>query len=134
MSDIGLDEAQTVVDAALKKAEEIATLMNVTVVDAGGNLKAFARMDGAWLGSIDISAKKARTARFFDMDSGAIGELSQPGGPLYNIEVSNGGLITFPGGVPLKGASGEIIGAIGVSGSTVENDQTVAVAGASALS
>lgn len=134
MSDIGLDQAQTVVDAALKKAEEIATLMNVTVVDAGGNLKAFARMDGAWLGSIDISAKKARTARFFDMDSGAIGELSQPGGPLYNIEVSNGGLITFPGGVPLKGASGEIIGAIGVSGSTVENDQTVAVAGASALS
>lgn len=134
MSEIGLDQAQTVVDAALKKAQEIATLMNVTVVDAGGNLKAFARMDGAWLGSIDISAKKARTARFFDMDSGAIGELSQPGGPLYNIEVSNGGLITFPGGVPLKSASGEIIGAIGVSGSTVENDQTVAVAGASALS
>jgi uncharacterized protein GlcG (DUF336 family) len=134
MSDIGLDQAQTVVAAALKKAEEISTLMNVTVVDAGGNLKAFARMDGAWLGSIDISAKKARTARFFDMDSGAIGKLSQPGGPLYNIEVSNGGLITFPGGVPLKDASGEIIGAIGVSGSTVENDHTVAVAGASALS
>lgn len=134
MSDIDLDQAQTVVAAALKKAEEIATLMNVTVIDAGGNLKAFARMDGAWLGSIDISAKKARTARFFDMDSGAIGNLSQPAGPLYNIEVSNGGLITFPGGVPLKNASGEIVGAIGVSGSTVENDHTVAVAGASALS
>ena len=134
MSDIDLDQAQTVVAAALKKAEEIATLMNVTVIDGGGNLKAFARMDGAWLGSIDISAKKARTARFFDMDSGAIGNLSQPAGPLYNIEVSNGGLITFPGGVPLKNASGEIIGAIGVSGSTVENDHTVAVAGASALS
>ena len=134
MSDIDLDQAQTVVAAALKKAEEISTLMNVTVINAGGNLKAFARMDGAWLGSIDISAKKARTARFFDMDSGAIGNLSQPAGPLYNIEVSNGGLITFPGGVPLKNASGEIIGAIGVSGSTVENDHTVAVAGASALS
>ena len=134
MSDIDLDQAQTVVAAALKKAEEISTLMNVTVIDAGGNLKAFARMDGAWLGSIDISAKKARTARFFDMDSGAIGNLSQPAGPLYNIEVSNGGLITFPGGVPLKNASGEIIGAIGVSGSTVENDHTVAVAGAGALS
>lgn len=134
MSDIGLDQAQTVVAAALKKAEEISTLMNVTVVDVGGNLKAFARMDGAWLGSIDISAKKARTARFFDMDSGAIGDLSQPGGPLYNIEVSNGGLITFPGGVPLKNATGEIIGAIGVSGSTVENDHAVAVAGAGALS
>ena len=134
MSDIDLDQAQTVVAAALKKAEEISTLMNVTVIDAGGNLKAFARMDGAWLGSIDISAKKARTARFFDMDSGAIGNLSQPGGPLYNIEVSNGGLITFPGGVPLKNAGGEVIGAIGVSGSTVENDHTVAVAGAGALS
>jgi uncharacterized protein GlcG (DUF336 family) len=134
MSDIDLDQAQTVVAAALKKAEEISTLMNVTVIDAGGNLKAFARMDGAWLGSIDISAKKARTARFFDMESGAIGDLSQPGGPLYNIEISNGGLITFPGGVPLKNASGEIIGAIGVSGSTVKNDHTVAVAGASALS
>ena len=134
MSDIDLDQAQTVVAAALKKAEEISTLMNVTVIDAGGNLKAFARMDGAWLGSIDISTKKARTARFFDMESGAIGDLSQPGGPLYNIEVSNGGMITFPGGVPLKNASGEIIGAIGVSGSTVENDHTVAVAGASAMS
>jgi len=133
MSDIGLGQAQMVVDAAVKKSQDIATLMNVTVVDAGGNLKAFARMDGAWLGSIDISAKKARTARFFDMDSGEIGKLSQPGGPLYNIEVSNGGLITFPGGVPLRNASGEVIGAIGVSGSTVDNDHAVATAGANAL-
>jgi uncharacterized protein GlcG (DUF336 family) len=133
MSDIRLDQAQVVVEAAVKKAQEIATLMNVTVIDAGGNLKAFARMDGAWLGSIDISAKQARTARFFDMDSGEIGKLSQPGGPLYNIEVSNGGLITFPGGVPLTNASGEVIGAIGVSGSTVENDHAVATAGANAV-
>jgi uncharacterized protein GlcG (DUF336 family) len=133
MSDIGLGQAQMVVDAAVKKSQDIATLMNVTVVDAGGNLKAFARMDGAWLGSIDISAKKARTARFFDMDSGEIGKLSQPGGPLYNIEVSNGGLITFPGGVPLRNASGEVIGAIGVSGSTIDNDHAVATAGANAL-
>jgi uncharacterized protein GlcG (DUF336 family) len=133
MSDIRFDQAQVVVEAAVRKAQEIATLMNVTVVDAGGNLKAFVRMDGAWLGSIDISAKKARTARLFDMDSGEIGKLSQPGGALYNIEVSNGGLITFPGGVPLKNASGEVIGAIGVSGSTVENDHAVATAGANAL-
>jgi uncharacterized protein GlcG (DUF336 family) len=133
MSDIGLDQAQVVVDAAVKKAQQIATLMNITIIDAGGNLKAFARMDGAWLGSIDISAKKARTARFFDMDSGEIGKLSQPGGPLYHIEISNGGLITFPGGVLLKNATGEVIGAIGVSGSTVENDHAVATAGANAL-
>ena len=75
---------------------------NVAVVDGGGNLVAFARMDGAWLGSIDIAIKKAKTARFFDMASGEIGKLSQPGGPLFNIEHSNNGLISFPGGVPLK--------------------------------
>lgn len=132
MSDISLSAAQAIVDAAVKKASETGTLMDICVVDAGGNLKAFARMDGAWLGSIDISIKKARTARFFDMETGDIGQLSQPGGPLYNIEVSNNGLITFPGGVPLKNAQGEVTGAIGVSGSTVENDYVVATAGASA--
>ena len=119
--------------AAQKKAQEIKTKMDIAVVDAGGNLKAFARMDGAWIGSIDISMKKAKTARFFDMNTGDIGKLSQPGGPLYQIEVSNQGLITFPGGVPLKAADGTVIGAIGVSGSSVENDHTVAAAGAAAI-
>src|SRR5688500_3707860 len=114
MGDITLAQAQTLVDAAQKKAAEIDTLMNIAVVDAGGNLKAFARMDGAWLGSIDISIKKARTARWFDMNTGEIGKLSQPGGPLFGIEHSNGGLITFPGGVPLMDGKGEVIGAIGV--------------------
>lgn len=131
-ADIDLETAVRVVDAARKKAEEINTKMDIAVVDAGGNLKAFIRMDGAWLGSIDIAQKKARTARYFDMPTGEIGKLSQPGQPLYNIEVSNGGLITFPGGVPIKNASGDVIGAIGVSGSTVENDHTVAQAGADA--
>ena len=132
MSDITLEQAQTVVVAALAKSAEIGTLMNVAVVDAGGNLKAFARQDGAWLGSIDIAIKKARTARFFDMNSGDIGGLSQPGGPLYNIEVSNGGLISFPGGIPLT-VYGVIVGAVGVSGSTVDDDHTVASAGADSL-
>src|SRR5205814_9869347 len=99
------------------------------VVDAGGNLKGFARMDGAWLGSIDISIKKAKTARYFDMPTGEIGKLSQPGQPLYQIEVSNGGLITFPGGIPIKSGD-QIIGAIGSSGSTVDNDHAVSEAGA----
>jgi uncharacterized protein GlcG (DUF336 family) len=132
MSDITLEQAQAVVAAALSKSTEIGTRMNVAVVDAGGNLKAFARQDGAWLGSIDISIKKARTARLFDMNTGSIGELSQPGGPLFNIEVSNGGLITFPGGVPLT-LDGVVVGAVGVSGSTVDDDHTVAAAGAAAL-
>lgn len=132
MADITQAQADAVLAAAREAAKNNGTAMNIAVVDAGGNLKAFTRMDGAWLGSIDISIKKARTARYFDMATGSIGELSQPGGPLFNIEVSNGGLITFPGGVPLS-IDGEIIGAIGVSGSTVENDHTVASAGADAL-
>jgi len=107
--------------------------MNIAIVDAGANLLAFARMDGAWLGSLDISIKKAKTACYFDMDTGIIGGLSQPGGALFNIEHSNGGLITFPRGCPIKNANGEVIGAIGVSDSSVENDHAVAAAGASAL-
>jgi uncharacterized protein GlcG (DUF336 family) len=133
MADITLQQALAVLDAALKRAAETGTLMDIAVVDAGGNLKAFARMDGAWLGSIDIAVKKARTARWFDMNTGEIGKLSQPGGPLYNIEVSNGGLISFPGGIPLAVGNGEVIGAIGVSGSTVDNDHAVASAGAHAI-
>src|SRR5579862_2261502 len=131
--ELTLEAAERIVAAAKKKAAEINTKMDIAVVDAGGNLKAFVRMDGAWLGSVDIAQRKARTARWFDMDTGAIGKLSQPGGPLFGIEHSNGGLITFPGGVPLKDSKGIIVGAIGVSGSTVENDHAVAAAGAEAL-
>lgn len=133
MSDITLEQAQKVVEAARKKAVEMKVKMDIAVVDAGANLKAFVRMDGAWLGSIDISIKKAKTARFFDMPTGEIGKLSQPGGSLYNIEVSNGGLISFPGGIPLTNEEGEIVGAIGVSGDTVENDHAVAEAGVAAF-
>ncbi|MBP1136530.1 uncharacterized protein GlcG (DUF336 family) [Arthrobacter sp. PvP023] len=132
MNDITEQQAQQVLEAAREAARSAETLMNIAVVDAGGNLKAFARMDGAWLGSIDIAIKKARTARYFDMPTGDIGAISQPGGSLFNIEVSNGGLITFPGGIPLT-KGGVIIGAIGVSGSTVENDHLVATAGVNAL-
>ena len=131
--DLSLAQAQTVLAAALAAAEEQGTTMDIAVVDAGGNLKAFARMDAAWLGSIDIATTKARTARYFDLPTEELGKLSQPGGPLYGIEVSNGGLITFPGGLPLKADDGTVIGAIGVSGSTVEDDRAVAVAGAAAL-
>jgi uncharacterized protein GlcG (DUF336 family) len=131
--DLTLESAERIVAAAKKKAAELGTLMDIAVVDAGGNLKAFVRMDGAWLGSIDIAMRKARTARWFDMNTGDIGGLSQPGGPLFGIEHSNGGLITFPGGVPLKDSNGHVVGAVGVSGSTVENDHAVAAAGAEAL-
>jgi uncharacterized protein GlcG (DUF336 family) len=133
-ADLSLDQAHVVLAAAVAKAAAIDTKMDIAIVDAGGNLKAFVRMDGAWLGSIDIAIKKAKTARYFDMPTGEIGKLSQPGKPLYQIEASNDGLITFPGGVPLQSADGVIIGAVGVSGSTVENDHAVAAAAAAALS
>jgi len=133
MADITAKQAQAVLEAALKKAEKIKTKMDIAVVDAGANLKAFIRMDDAFLGSIDIAIKKAKTARMFNMPSGDLGKLSQPGAPLYNIEHSNDGLITFPGGVLLKNKEGVIIGAIGVSGSSVEDDHMVATAGAEAI-
>lgn len=130
---ITLAQAEKMIAVAIEKSTAIDTKMNIAIVDAGANLVAFARMDGAWLGSLDISIKKAKTARYFDMNTGIIGSLSQPGGPLFNIEHSNNGLITFPGGVPVKDTNGNVIGAIGVSGSSVENDHTVAEAGALAL-
>ena len=130
---ITLAQAEAAIVAAKIKAVEIDTKMNISVVDAGSNLVAFARMDGAWIGSVDISWKKAKTAAWFTMDTAALSPLIQPGQSLYNIEHSNGGLITFPGGVVIKNEAGEIIGAIGVSGSLVENDHAVAEAGAKAV-
>ena len=133
MSAINLTDATRVVNAAIEKAGEIGQPMNIAVVDDGGHLVAFARMDGAYLGSIDIALKKARTSRYFDAPSGALGAMTQPGGPLFGLEATNGGLVTFAGGLPLKNADGVVIGAIGVSGSSVENDLAVAEAGAAAF-
>ncbi len=130
---VTLEQAEKISEAAKKKAKEIGVQMNIAIVDEGANLVSFHRMDNAWLGSADISIKKAKTARFFDMNSGEIGKLSQPGKPLYGIEHSNGGLITFPGGVLLTDGQGKIVGAIGVSGGMVDQDHMVALAGAAAL-
>lgn len=131
--EITLEIAELIVTAAKKMAHEIGIPMNIAVVDYGANLLLFCRMDKAWLGSIDIAIKKAKTARFFNMETGDIGKLSQPGGALYQIEISNGGLISFPGGIPLKNNEGEVIGAIGVSGGSVAEDYRVAAAGADAF-
>ncbi len=128
MHDMDTQTAETLLAAAIKESNTLGVKMNIAIVDAGANLKAFHRMDGAWLGSIDIACKKARTARQFDMPTGEIGTLSQPGGALFNIEHSNDGLITFPGGLPITNENGAVIGAIGVSGSTVEDDHAVAQA------
>ncbi len=129
---ITYEQAQAAVAASIEAAIGCDTKMDIAVVDTGGHLKAFARMDGAWIGSIDIAIKKAVTAAIFETESGSLGEASQPGGPLFQIELSNGGLITFPGGVPIM-LNGEYVGAVGVSGSSIENDRMVAKAGADAI-
>ena len=131
--DITLEQAHVVLAAAVKKAQEQGTLMNVAVVDAGGNLKAFVRMDGAYLASIDIATKKAKSARGLNMSTSDLGAAAQPGQPLYGIEILDGGLVIFGGGELLKNKDGMIIGAVGVSGDSVENDVAVAKAGAAAL-
>jgi uncharacterized protein GlcG (DUF336 family) len=125
---ITLEAAETMLQAAKRKAAELKIIEDIAVVDATGHLKAFARMDGAWLGSIDIAIRKARTARLFDMETSEIGKMSQPGESIYGVELSNGGLISFGGGIPLKDVDGTVIGAIGVSGSSVDNDVKVAEA------
>ena len=115
---VTLEHAQIVLAAAQKRAAESDTRMCIAVVDSGANLKSFVRMDDAWVGSSDIAVKKAKTACFFGMPTGQIGQLSQPGGLLFGIEHSNEGLITFPGGLPIVDQASVLIGAIGVSGSS----------------
>jgi uncharacterized protein GlcG (DUF336 family) len=130
---VTLSSAQAVVDAAVAKADEIGVPMNIAVVDEGNNLTAFARMDGAWLGSIDIAQNKAYTARSFDMSTKDLAPLAQPNQPLYGIEASNAGqLIVFAGGIPLQNGD-DVVGAIGVSGGSVEEDHEVAEAGVAAF-
>lgn len=132
-NDITHDEVLKIILIAKQEAEKIAVLVNIAVVDAGANLKGFIRMDESYLGSIDVAIKKAKTARYFNIATGDLGKLTQPGGVIYNIEHSNGGLITFPGGVPIKNKQGKIIGAIGISGGTIEQDHAIATVAAKAI-
>jgi uncharacterized protein GlcG (DUF336 family) len=131
--DITIEQAQIAIDAGLAKAKEQGTLMDIAIVDAGGNLKAFARMNGAFLASIDISIKKAKSARGLNMPTSTLHDASVPGQELYGIEVTNDGMVIFGGGELIKNKEGTIIGAIGVSGSSVANDMGVAQAGAAAV-
>ena len=132
-SRLTLEDAKRVIAAAEINATAIGVPMNIAVVDVGGDLVAFERMDTAWLGSIDRAINKAYTAVAFNMTTEALGAASQPGEPLFGIEASNDGkLIIFGGGIPLH-RNGELVGAIGVSGSSVPNDITVAEAGEAAF-
>ena len=130
---ITLEEARQVIRAGQQKATEIGVAMNIAVVDAGANLVAFERQEGAWIGSIDIAINKAFTSRAFDIETKALGENSQSGDQFFGIHVSNHGrVMVFAGGVPLK-RGGEVVGAVGVSGGMGKQDQAVAEAAAGAF-
>ena len=128
MASITLQQARAVIDAGLEKADEIGVPMNIAVLDGGGNLSAFVRQDGAWLGAIAIAQDKAFTARAFDSPTADLYEMAQPGGSLFGIGSTNRGtVVTFAGGIPITSGD-EIVGAVGVSGGTVDQDQSVAEA------
>ena len=130
---ITLADARRVIAAAEQKAQEIGQPMNIAVVDEGGNLVAHVRMDKAWIGSVDISIKKAWTARAFDISTKELAELSQSGDQFFGIHASNDGkVMIFAGGIPLK-KDGKVVGAIGVSGGSGKQDHEVAEAGAKAF-
>ena len=133
MMNVSLEEARRVIEGAEEKAMKIGQPSNIAVVDAGANLVAFERMDGAWLGSIDIAQNKAFTARAFDIETAKLSKLSQPKEQFFGIQMSNQGrVMIFAGGIPLK-RDGVVVGAIGVSGGMGEQDQAVAEAGAKAF-
>ena len=127
---LNLTDARKIIAAATKKAEEIGQPMCLAVVDEGGNLLAFERMENAWRGSIDIAMSKAFTSRAFDITTKDLGDNSGPGQQFFGIHASNHGrIMIFAGGVPLK-QNGTVVGALGVSGGSGEQDHSVAVAGA----
>lgn len=130
---VTLKDARRIIATAEKKAEEIGQSMNIAVADSGGNLVSHVRMDGAWIGSIDISIKKAYTSRAFDISTKDLAEYSQSGGEFFGIHASNRGqIMIFAGGIPLL-QDGQVVGAIGVSGGSGDQDHTVAEAGAEAF-
>lgn len=133
MSGLTLADARTIIAAAEKQANEIGQPMNIAVVDAGGNLISHVRQDGAWLGSVDISINKAWTSRAFDIETKDLGDNAQPTQQFFGIHTTNNAKVTiFAGGVPIR-RDGVVVGGLGVSGGSGEQDHSVAVAGASAI-
>jgi uncharacterized protein GlcG (DUF336 family) len=130
---VALDDARRIISAAEDKAREIEFPSNIAVVDAGGNLVAHIRMDGAWIGSVDIAINKAYTSRAFDISTRELADNAQPGDQFYGIQESNHGrVVVFAGGIPLE-RDGQVLGAVGVSGGSGDQDQAVAEAAAAAL-
>jgi uncharacterized protein GlcG (DUF336 family) len=128
-----LEQGQAILHAATAKARQIGIAASVVVLDAAGHLKAFSRMDDAWLGSIDVAMKKARTSVLFEMETQTVWEVCKPGAQAHGLDLTNDGLVTFAGGIPLKAPDGRLMGAIGVSGGQVSQDFEVASAGSAAF-
>lgn len=126
-------QANTIIAAGTARAHELGVAANIALLDAAAHLKAFARMEGAVLGSIDVSIGKARTSALFQISSDAVWGYCKPGAPAPNLEASNGGLMPFPGGLPVIGPDGSIIGAVGVSGGAPSQDLEIAQAAVAAL-
>jgi uncharacterized protein GlcG (DUF336 family) len=133
MSHVTNAQAEQIIAAAKHKATEIGISASIAVQDHGGHVVAFSRMDGAFLGSIDVAEKKARTAVLFGRETQDVWKFAKPDGPAHGIEFTNGILVTFPGGIPLRAGDQNLIGAIGVSGGTVDQDYAIAQAGVAAL-
>ena len=133
MNFLSTQSAERVMEACRNKAADVGVPVNIAILDAGGHLKLFLRMDGAVLGSIALAEGKARTSVLFGIPSEAVFEYCKPGAPAYGLENSNGGLVVFAGGRPLQDESGQLIGAVGVSGGAVPQDQAISVAGEAAL-
>jgi uncharacterized protein GlcG (DUF336 family) len=129
-----LGQGQAILHAATAKAKEIGIAASVVVLDAAGHLKAFSRMDGAWLGSIDVAMKKARTSVLFEMETQNVWKVCKPGAQAHGLEQTNDGLVTFAGGIPLKAPGGQLLGTIGVSGGQVTQDFEIASAGSAVFS
>lgn len=125
--------AQRIIQAATKHAKSLDVAVNIAVLDAGAHLEAFVRMDGAVLGSIDLAIRKAKTSVLFEIDSEAVWEYAKPGAPAPDLHLTNGVLAPFAGGMPLRSAAGELLGAIGVSGGAITQDREIAAAAASAI-
>ena len=125
-------QVEKMVAAAKRKAREIGAPASIAVHDHGGHVVAFSRMDGAFLASINLAEKKARTGVLFGPETQAVWEFGKPSGPAHGIDLTNGVLVSFPGGIPLRGANDALIGAVGVSEGTVDQGYAIAQAGVSA--
>jgi uncharacterized protein GlcG (DUF336 family) len=126
-------QAAALIRAATAEATRGGVAVSVVILDSAAHLKAFSRMDGAWLGSIDVALKKAKTAVLFEAETQAVWEVCKPGAQADGLQFTNDGLVTFAGGVPLRAHDGRLLGAIGVSGGQVAQDHAIARAAVAAL-